>query len=153
VDTVLINGVPTFQPWPISTPVMTNNPIPSIIYSVDILLPKGSLLQQSYKYGIDGLNDEPGGNHVRYIRSTGTYVMPMDVFGNIVVEPSFGNFAISPARPGYVHLSWLGRPGVHLQVKSSLSGGSWVDHPETDGLSSLDWPISGNTSFFRLIKP
>jgi hypothetical protein len=152
VDQVLINGVPSFQPWPISAPVLTNYPVPSIIYSVDLLLPRGSFLQQSYKYGINGINDEPGTNHVRYIRSTGTYVMPMDVFGNIVIEDSFGNFKISSLRPGYVHLSWLGRPGVHLQVKSSLTG-SWVDHPETDGLSSVDWPISGSTSFFRLIKP
>jgi hypothetical protein len=152
VDQVLINGVPIFQPWPISTPVLTNYPVPSIIYSVDLLLPKGSFLQQSYKYGMNGLNDEPGGNHVRYIRSTGTYAMPMDVFGNIVVEPSFGNFTITHGSPGQVHLSWLGRPGVHLQVKSSLTG-SWVDHPETDGLSAVDWPISGSTSFFRLIKP
>jgi hypothetical protein len=152
VDLVLINGVPTFLPWPISTPVLTNNPVPSIIYSVDILVPRGSFLQQSYKYSIDGNNDEPGGNHVRYIRSTGTYAMPMDVFGNIVVEDSFGNFKIGPGTAGHVHLSWLGRPGVHLQVKSSLTG-SWVDHPETDGLSSAEWPISGSTSFFRLIKP
>jgi hypothetical protein len=152
VDQIFINGVPTLQPWPISSPQMTNNPIPSIIYSVDLLVPKGGFVQQSYKYGIDGNNDEPGGNHVRYIRSTGTYVMPMDVFGNIVVEDSFGNFKISPGTAGHVHLSWLGRPGVHLQVESSLTG-SWVDHPETDGLSSVDWPISGSTSFFRLIKP
>jgi hypothetical protein len=153
LDQVVINGVPTFMPWGVGgLPVLTNNPIPSIIYSVDLLLPKGSFLQQSYKYGMNGLNDEPGGNHVRYIRSTGTYVMPMDVFGNIVVEPSFGNFTITRGTPGHVHLSWLGRPGVHLQVKSGLTD-SWVDHPETDGLSAIDWPISGSTSFFRLIKP
>lgn len=151
-DQVVINGVPTFiAGWPPGLPTLVNNPVPSEIYTVDILVPKGSFLRQSYKYGIDGLNDEPGGNHVRYIRGTGTYVMPMDVFGNIVVEPSFGNFTINPGPAGHVHLSWLGRPGVHLQVKTGLIG-SWVDHPETDGLSAVDWPISGNTSFFRLIK-
>ena len=66
---------------------------------------------------------------------------------------SFGNLKASQSTPGNVLLSWLGRPGVHLQTKSSLSSGSWVDHPETDALSSTNWPTSGGTTFFRLINP
>jgi hypothetical protein len=71
----------------------------------------------------------------------------------MTAEISFGNFKAGPAVAGHVPLSWLGRPGVHLQSRTSLSTGSWVDVPGTDGLSATNYPISGATQFFRLIKP
>lgn len=155
-DSVYLNGVPSFGIWDVSLPQLTNNPAGSGLYSIDLLLAKGSPVQQTYKYAINGNDDEAsqGNNHVRYVRTTGTYVMPLDTFGAMVVEPSFGNLQASVSTtPGHVLISWLGRPGVFLQTKTSVSGGSWVDHPETDGLSSTNWPSGGSSLFFRLVKP
>jgi hypothetical protein len=153
-DLVNINGVPSFAAWDTSLPALSNNPIGSTNYSVDILLPKGSPVMQTYKYGINGIDDEApaNANHVRYVRQTGTYVMPLDKFGTQTVETSFGNLQASPSTAGHVLISWLGRPGVHLQTKSSITS-SWTDHPETDSLSSTNWPSAGAPQFFRLIKP
>jgi len=156
VDSVYVNGIPSFLNWDAGTLAayqLTNNPVGSGIYTLDLLLAKGSPVQQTYKYGINGNDDEAGAgnNHVRYVRSTGTYVMPLDTFGNPLVEASFGNLKASPSTAAHVLISWLGRPGVHLQTKSSLTG-SWTDHPETDSLSSTNWPSSGGPTFFRLIK-
>ena len=156
-DGVYLNGVPTFVTvWDTSLPQLTNNPVGSKLYSIDLLLAKGSPVQQTYKYGINGNDDEAaqGNNHVRFVRATGTYVMPLDTFGTMLVEPSFGNLQASRSTtPGYFLISWLGRPGVFLQTKTSISGGSWVDHPETDGMSSTNWPTGGSGLFFRLVKP
>jgi hypothetical protein len=156
-DQVFINGIPSFLNWDPGTLApfqLTNNPVGSGTYTLDILIPKGSSVMQTYKYGINGADDEAGQgvNHVRYIRGTGTYVMPLDQFGNAQVESSFGNLTASHSTPGNVLISWLGRSGVNLQTKSSLTGGSWADHPETDGLSSTNWPSSGAPLYFRLIK-
>jgi hypothetical protein len=142
-DLVNINGVPSsFAAWDTSLPALSNNPVGSTNYSVDILVPKGSPVMQTYKYGINGNDDEApaGNNHVRYIRQTGTYVMPLDKFGTQAVETSFGNLQASSSTPG------------HVLTKSSITG-SWTDHPETDGLSSTNWPSAGAPQFFRLIKP
>jgi hypothetical protein len=161
-DQLFINGLPSggFATWDTSLPQLTNNPAGSGIYSIEVLIPKGSPLQQTYKFGIsDGVNPidneaAAGNNHVRYIRGVGTYSMPLDTFGNQLVEPSFGDLKCSQASPGYVLVSWLGRPGVHLQTRASLASGSWVDHLETDGLNSTNWPTSGDQNlFFRLTKP
>ena len=156
VDSVYLNGVPSFGSWDTSLPQLTNNPAGSKVYSIDLLLAQGSSVQQTYKYGINGNDDEApqNVNHVRYVRTTGTYAMPFDTFGNMVVEPSFGNLQASySTTPGHVLISWLGRPGVFLQTKTNLSGGLWVGHPETDGLNSTNWPSGGSILFFRLVKP
>jgi hypothetical protein len=161
VDGVYVNGIQvnnnsySFTSWDTFLPQLTNNPIGSKIYTLDVLIPKGAPVQLSYKYGINGVDDEagPNVNHVRYIRSTGSYVLPLDKFGNQLAdnEQSFGNL-IATANPGHTLVSWLGRPGVHLQTSGSL-GAAWVDHPETDGLSSTNWPTGSAAQLFRLIKP
>jgi len=154
-DQVFINGIPSFAAWSGALPQCTNNPVGSELYSIDITLPKGSPVMQTYKYGINAVDDEApvGNNHVRYVRSTGTYVMPLDKFGSMVVEQSFGNLTISHSTAGHVLVSWLGRPGVHLQTSSTLAQGSWVDHLETDGMSSTNWPTSSTPLYFRLVNP
>ena len=76
-----------------------------------------------------------------------------------------GNLSVGKAVGGNVPVSWLGRPGAHLQVNGQLTGGSWLDLVATDGtnwttgysstngfVSVTNWPASGN-AFFRLIKP
>jgi len=162
-DGVYINGIIinnnnySFTSWDTFLPQLVNNPVGSQIYTLDVLIPKGCPVQLNYKYGINGVDDEAGANvnHVRYIRSVGTYVLPLDKFGNQLAEnePSFGNLKATASTAGHAMISWLGRPGVHLQTRASLSTGSWVDHPETDALSSTNWPTGGGTLFFRLIKP
>ena len=160
------------------------------IYTNTIIMPAGTVVGLSYQYGIDenGVNGGPaqnessGNNHFRVVRSTavGTYVMPTDTFTNQPYqEPLFapgniyeymgtlggGNLSVGQPVAGKIPVSWLGRPGAHLQVTSNLGSGSWQDLPETDGtnwtsgvntanglMSVTNWPASGNT-FFRLVKP
>ncbi len=166
-DSVFINGL-GFNPTPPMIPFwlswdptslaafqLTNNPVGSKLYSLPVLIPKGTMpFQLSYQYSINGGSNEPpaGVNHVRYVRSTGTYTMPLDTFGTMVTEPSFGNLLATPSTTGHVLISWLGRPGVNLQTTDALNG-RWVNHPETDGLSSTNWPSASGPLYFRLIKP
>ena len=120
------------------------------------MVPKGTPLALTYKYSIDGPDNEAGfeQNHVRYIRNVGNYIMPLDVFGSQKVEPSFGNLNIGLAPSSRVLLTWLGLPGVHLQMTTNLVGAVWQDHLETTGLSSTNWSIGSNPKlFFRPIKP
>jgi hypothetical protein len=144
-----------------------------------------------YQYGIDPgrINGGPlenevvsGYNHIRVIRTTGLspYVMPTDTFTNQPhQEPLFapgniyegigtltgGNLTVGTPVAGKAPVSWLGRPGAHLQVKTNLASGPWQDLAATDGtnwtsgvntanglMSVTNWPASGNT-FFRLVKP
>jgi hypothetical protein len=155
----------------------------STIYTNTIVVPAGTAVSFNYKYGIDefasfgGPGDNEAGfglNHFRVVRSTATnpYTMPTDKFGNMYGEPFFnsGNLGgahltVGAVAGGKVPLTWLGRPGAHLQVSTSL-GGAWQDLMATDGtnwvsgyndptngfVSQTNWPASGN-AFFRLVKP
>jgi hypothetical protein len=127
-----------------------------------------------------GPSDDEAGfglNHFRVVRATAfnPYVMPTDTFGNQYNEPFFSSAntaggrltvgAKSPLFGGSVPVSWLGRPGAHLQAKSDLTLGVWQDLAATDGtnwitgysstngfVSVTNWPASGKM-FFRLVKP
>lgn len=163
----------------------------STLYTNTIVIPAGTPVALSYQYGTDpgSYNGGPlenesasGANHTRVVRSiaAGTYVMPTDVFTNQPYqEPVFapgnlyegtgtlagGNLTVGPVANGKVPVSWLGRPGAHLQTSTSLSGPVWQDLFGTDGtnrtsgysstngwVSVTNWPVSGN-AFFRLVKP
>ena len=159
------------------------------IYTNTIILPAGTPVALSYQYGIDPSsfyggpveNEAASGSvHYRGVRSTGfnPYVMPTDTFSSQpYVEPFFstgnigangslagGNLTVGTPVAGTVPVSWLGRPGAHLQSASSLHG-VWQNVLATDGttwtsgfsstngfVSVTNWPSSGNT-FFRLVKP
>lgn len=187
VDKVYING--EFIPWygwwnganPVAVPQYEMLPIGGGIYSNQFLVPQGANLRVGYKYGIGfggapgpDDNEAPGGqDHRRVIRSTatGSYTLPQDTFGNQYNEPLFtpaarsdGQLQVGAPSNGTVPVSWLGRPGAHLQSASSVTG-PWTDHPNTDGtnwtagvssvnglVSTTNWPATGNT-FFRLVKP
>jgi hypothetical protein len=135
------------------------------IYTCQYLVPKGKTVRVQYKYGIDSNDNEAasGSDHVRYIRSVGTYVMPVDTFGSIANNepaPGFGDLTIGPASGGHVLVSWLGRPGVFLQASSDLNNAaSWVTHLESaaygspSGIYSTNYPSSAGATFFRLVKP
>jgi hypothetical protein len=168
-DAVYLNGVPNgFLIWDTALPQLTNSPAGSWIYSIDMLLPKGSSVVQNYKYSINGADNEAaqGSNHNRVVRHTGAYALPLDVFGTQYVEPSFGQLTIGRAVTNSVPLSWLGRPGVHLQTATDLSSGTWQDLPGTDGstwtnvlmstngfVSVTNYPTGATQTFLRLIKP
>ncbi len=163
----------------------------SLIYSDTITIPAGTPVALAYQYGMDegGLSGGPeeneaasGANHFRIVRSTvnSPYVMPTDVFtNNPYLEPVFapgnlyqgagtlagGQLSVGALAGGKLPVSWLGRPGAHLQVNSSLAGSNWQDLPLTDGakwtagyssnnglVSVTNWPASGNL-LFRLVKP
>ncbi len=152
-------------------------------------MPAGTPVALSYQYGIDPsgenggpLDDEAAQSavHYRVVRSTklNPYTLPTDTFTNQpYVEPFFstgnigangslagGNLSIGAPVAGKTPVSWLGRPGAHLQSAASLTG-PWTDYPNTDGtnwtsgvnttnglLSVTNWPSAGN-KYFRLVKP
>ncbi|MGH7980453.1 MAG: hypothetical protein ACREE6_13840, partial [Limisphaerales bacterium] len=152
------------------------------IYTNTIVIPAGTPVKFAYLYGMDpnSFNGGPlvdentnGINHNRVLRSTAfnPYVMPTDTFGAQYSEPLFnssatgdGQLTVGAPVGGEVPVSWLGRPGAHLQSAASLTG-PWTDYPNTDGtnwtagssttngfMSLTNWPAGGNT-FFRLVKP
>lgn len=162
----------------------------SDIYTNTIMIPAGTPIALSYQYGMDpgGLNGGPledesatGANHFRVVRSTALspYVLAVDTFTNQpYVEPLFapgnlyenmgtlsgGDLTVGAVSGGKIPVSWLGRPGAHLQSASTLNG-PWTDLWVTDGtnwtsgisttnglLSQTNWPAAG-TTFFRLAKP
>ncbi len=168
-DSVYLNGVDVtttlgtyrFDPWtnnpagnPLGNFLMANNPVGSEIYTITVAIPAGYPVALSYQYSINGNQDEASGtNHVRYIRSTGNSVLPLDIFGSMVQEQSFGNLAVGPKSGGNVPITWLGRPGVHLQVKTNLTAGAWTDLPSTDAQNATNYPVGPGASYFRLINP
>ncbi|HWD91829.1 MAG TPA: hypothetical protein VG938_05715 [Verrucomicrobiae bacterium] len=155
----------------------------STIYTNTVIVPAGTPVSFTYKYGMDesaafgGPGDNEAGfgqNHFRVVRSTAMnpYPMPTDKFGNQYSEPFFNsgnpggaNLTVGAQSGGKVPVTWLGRPGAHLQVTTGL-GGTWQDLMATDGtnwvsgyndptngfVSQTNWPASGN-AFFRLVKP
>ncbi len=171
-DSVYLNGVDVtnspgnyaFDPWtnspagnPLGNFLMQNNPPGSEIYTITVAIPAGYPVQLSYQYGINGNADEATNfqNHVRYIRSTGSYTLPQDTFGSMVQEQSFGNLAIgSKNSDGNVPITWLGRPGVFLEVNTNLATGTWLELTNTGGLNLRAYPVAGaNASYFQLINP
>ena len=140
------------------------------IYTGTFSIPKGIVTSLTYKYSLGGGDNEAAqdNNHARVIRTTatGAYSFAQDKFGNQYVEPSFGQLMVVSASAGNVPLSWLGRPGCEVQIRSgSLNSGSWLSLPLTDGtnwtagtystnglVSQTNWPASNGNVFFRLIK-
>jgi hypothetical protein len=179
VDTVWLNGDFlgwwAWGPFPPTGYQMSNNPPGSMIYSLTIDRPKSSTLNMTYKYSIDGADNENGFgiNHFRYIRQEPGYNMPLDSFvgtnGNppAVSEPypGFGSLQATSAGGGQMSVSWLGRPGAFLESRSSLSSGSWTVQPGSDGhyttgyltpygfVTVTNIPANGDSLFLRLDKP
>lgn len=190
-DGVYINGqFANWYPWAGGV-----NPVPappgyqmvesnlSSIYTNTLVLPAGTPVSFQYKYGMDpgGYNGGPyddeagfGTNHFRVVRSTGfnPYPMPLDHFGDMYSEPVFnantpggGNLTVGAESGGTMPVTWLGRPGAHLQVSTNLVSGVWQDLWATDGtnwtagfsstngfVSQTNWPADG-AAYFRLVKP
>ncbi|MGH7975146.1 MAG: hypothetical protein ACREC8_00640, partial [Limisphaerales bacterium] len=139
----------------------------SMIYTNTIVLPAGTPVALSYQYGMDQ-NSFSGGPsddeatveavHYRVVRATGLnpYVLPTDTFTNAPYQEPFfstgnimgigniagGNLNVGTPVGGEVPVSWLGRPGAHLQSAASLTG-SWTDYPNTDG---TNWTAGSSTT-------
>lgn len=159
-DYVFLNGDFTgWLPWdPISLANyrLTETNAGSMVYSLDVTFPRGHSRSLTYKYSVNGFDNEAGyaQNHFRYIRSTnGVYALPTDTFGVQYAEPKFGNLAIGKKTGGAFPITWLGYPGVQLQDNTSLNGGGWHGNPATSGGNSTSWPASDNIHFFRLVQP
>jgi hypothetical protein len=151
---------------------MVLSAIPNV-YTNTFVVPKGNSIYLNYKYSIDSQDDENGftTNHVREVRSYGpTYTLPQDTWSYLVcpagtaypnpgitstniVEPDFGYLAISAPSGGNLPITWLGRPGVELLNRASLTTGIWNPNSGTDGFQSTNWPAAGDSQqFFRLLK-
>ena len=157
----------SWDPITLSATELTNDPVGSTIYKGTFLIPMGMTFNVTYKYGIDGADNEAasGDNLLRVIRSTatGAYAFPMDTFGNQYNEPAFGELNAVKTSPGTVQVSWLGAPNVTVESAASLAPGSWVNQPETAGtvwsagvgstnglVSVTNWPAASGNQFFRL---
>lgn len=156
-DIVYVNGpwqTPNAWAWGSLTDALSAGVSNTNIWTIPVLFPAGSSLAVTYKYGINDIDNESGigNNHIRYIRHLGSYTMPLDTFGTQTVEPQVG-YLTNSVSGGQVTLTWNGRPGVHLQSKSSLTSGVWQDVANTTGLSTISLPVSGTSKFYRLIKP
>ncbi len=156
-DYVYVNG--DFQGWlgwdPISLTGsrLTENPPGSSIYQLTIIRPAGSSRAMTYKYAVNGSDNEAGfaQNHFRYIRGTnGTYNLPMDTFATQYSEPKVGGLTIAPPSVGALPINWLSYPNVNLQVSSNLT--SWQDVANTMGASATNWPAGGGPRYFRLVQ-
>jgi hypothetical protein len=131
-------------------------------------IPAGQTHKITYKYGIYHSNGSQfntncdnegvfGQNHERYIRNSGTYNLPTDIFGAPRVgkyaagagEPLYG-IALGSPMPGHLPINWLGFPGVHLQTCTNLVTPVWQDLSGTDGAGTNNWPTISGGQFFRL---
>jgi hypothetical protein len=129
-------------------------------------IPAGQPHQVLYKYGIYHNNssfntncDNEGGygqNHVRYIRSSGTYNFPVDLFGEQRTnayaagagELLYG-IASGTVSAGHLPVSWLGFSGVNLQTCTNLANQVW-QNVSTNGTGTTNWPATGAPRYFRL---
>ncbi|HVU28309.1 MAG TPA: hypothetical protein VHG71_11315 [Verrucomicrobiae bacterium] len=159
-DYVFVNG--DFAGWLNWDPItlfgagleLENNPPGSELYTYTVTFPAGHARALTYKYSINGNDDEAGfaQNHFRYIRSTnGVYNLPMDTFGVMYNEPKVGGLTIGNPSGGVVPINWLSYPNVNLQMSTDLT--TWQDVPNTVGGSSTNWPVGSGNAFFRLIQP
>jgi hypothetical protein len=155
VDGVFING--DFLGWlnwdPISLSAEQMTAVGTTSnYTFSVPFSKGHSRLLNYKYSMNGADDEAPANqnHQRYIRSTGggTYNLPVDIFGDQLIEPKIGGLTIGGPSGGHVPVTWLPYPTALLQSSSDLN--TWTDDAPTLGQGSTNWPVSGGHVFFRL---
>ncbi|MGZ8900589.1 MAG: hypothetical protein ACXW3Z_10880, partial [Limisphaerales bacterium] len=128
------------------------------IYTLQLTLPRGTPSRLVYKYGVNGADNEAaiGDDRIRFVRETGAYTLPVDIFGTMTEETltqNLGTVAIARANLGEVTIKWTGQSGVRLQKLDNLQSGAVTDLPTTDRQSTYTAPASGQMGFFRLVKP
>ena len=130
-----------------------------LVYSWRRVFHRGDPRRLEYKYGIESGDNEAGFavNHLRYINATGTYLMPLDKFGQMVKEdgPALRISKIErvvAAASVKVVIEWIGGPNILLQRSPSLSNPDWSDVPGSVGRSRFELDAPSENVFFRLRK-
>ncbi len=164
-DYAMVNGLFGWLAWnpdTLSSYILNETPVGSGIYTLTETFSAGSLRAVTYKYSINGADDEAGfaQNHFRYIRSSGgdAYTMPVDTFGNQYVEPKVGGLVIGTPSGGSIPVSWLPYPNVKLQTSSDLMswtdvGGTTYPQPSDTLPCSISVNMGGSPQYFRLVQP
>ena len=130
------------------------------IYSIRFQAFTGQSRKVEYKFAINGEDNEAGfrDNHIRYIRETGSYSLPLDQFGNMVREPEIlpsdlGSITINAPVNGVITVSWTNTDAV-LQQSTSLTPDSWQDVPSSQGSREMMFSATDITAnYFRLATP
>ncbi len=130
------------------------------IYSIRFQAFTGQSRKVEYKFAINGEDNEAGfrDNHIRYIRETGSYSLPLDQFGNMVREPEIlpsdlGSITINASVNGMITVSWTNTDAV-LQQSTSLTPYSWQDVPSSQGSREMMFSATDITAnYFRLATP
>jgi hypothetical protein len=130
------------------------------IYSITFQSFAGDARKAEYKYSINGEDNEAGFqvNRVRYVRESGTYSCPTDIFGDMVQEPETlstapGPIDISGPVDGMVTVSWE-NPNAILERSDRMTAESWVEVPDSQGKGEMTFPAASPTaSYFRLVVP
>lgn len=131
------------------------------IYSITFESFAGDARKAEYKYSINEADNEAGiqVNRIRYVRESGTYSFPADIFGDMVQEPE-----TLPADPillidisgpvdGMVTVSWENLDAI-LERSDSMAAESWVEVPDSQGKGEMTFSADDPTaSFFRLAMP
>jgi arabinogalactan endo-1,4-beta-galactosidase len=68
----------------------------------------------------------------------------------MVTATNVGSLTASSISNGAINLSWLGAANVRLQSATNLTGGGWIDLPQTAGQSVATISPSSSEAFFRL---
>ena len=81
-------------------------------------------------------------------------------FVEVPYQPAFAkdttiplSLRLSVLTGNLLSLSWNGGPGIKLQKTTTLTNPNWQDVDGSDGVSSINVPMSGGSEFFRLVKP
>ena len=130
------------------------------IYSIKFQALAGQPKRVEYKFSINGEDSEADfqNNHIRYIRETGNYPLPVDQFGNMVREPEvlssdLGVITIDGPVDGMVTLSWENTDAV-LQHSESLAPSSWKNIPNSQGDREMVFSVTEiSKNYFRLATP
>ncbi|MDB4419879.1 CBM20 domain-containing protein [Akkermansiaceae bacterium] len=130
------------------------------IYSIKFQALAGQPKRIEYKFSINAEDSEADfqNNHIRYIRETGNYPLPVDQFGNMVHEPevlssNLGVITINGPVDGMVTLSWENTDAV-LQHSESLAPSSWQNIPNSQGDREMVFSATEiSKNYFRLATP
>ena len=130
------------------------------IYSIKFQALAGQPKRVEYKFSINGEDSEADfqNNHIRYIRETGNYPLPVDQFGNMVREPEvlssdLGVITIDGPVDGMITLSWENTDAV-LQHSESLAPSSWKNIPNSQGDREMVFSVTEiSKNYFRLATP
>lgn len=130
------------------------------IYSIKSQALAGQPKRVEYKFSINGEDNEANfqNNHIRYIRETGSYPLPVDQFGDMVREPeilpsNLGAITIDGPVDGMVTLSWEDTDAV-LQHSTTLTPDSWHNIPDSQGDREVVFSVTEILkNYFRLATP